>query len=136
MVKRRKTHAVNPAGQRMNDPEKTRSTPAAAAVDDSLPVTSKDSAVALVDAGNALEEQGRYAEAMARYDSAVAPDPRCARAHLNRGNVLLAAAQIDAARDAYQLAIACDPRYAAAHLHLGKPNFRPARFLGGFRPHP
>jgi 2-polyprenyl-3-methyl-5-hydroxy-6-metoxy-1,4-benzoquinol methylase/tetratricopeptide (TPR) repeat protein len=76
----------------------------------------------MIDEGNALEEQGRTAEAMARYDAAVQADPRCARAHLNRGNILLAGGQIDQARSAYQLAIACDPRYAAAHFNLGNLN--------------
>ena len=44
----------------------------------------------MIDEGNALEEQGRIAEAMARYGAAVEADPQCARAHLNRGNILLA----------------------------------------------
>jgi tetratricopeptide (TPR) repeat protein/2-polyprenyl-3-methyl-5-hydroxy-6-metoxy-1,4-benzoquinol methylase len=95
-----------------------------AAADNSLPVTSRGSAVALIDEGNALEEQGRTAEAMARYDAAVQADPRCARAHLNRGNVLLAGGQIDEARSAYQLAVACDAHYAAAHFNLGNLNCR------------
>jgi len=42
------------------------------------------SAVAMIDEGNALEEEGRINEAMARYDAAVRADPQCARAHLNR----------------------------------------------------
>jgi tetratricopeptide (TPR) repeat protein/2-polyprenyl-3-methyl-5-hydroxy-6-metoxy-1,4-benzoquinol methylase len=82
------------------------------------------SAIALIDEGNALEEQGRIAEAMARYDAAVRADPQCARAHLNRGNVLLAGTRIDEARSAYQVAIACDPHYAAAHFNLGNLNCR------------
>jgi tetratricopeptide (TPR) repeat protein/2-polyprenyl-3-methyl-5-hydroxy-6-metoxy-1,4-benzoquinol methylase len=95
-----------------------------AAAENRLTVPSRNSAVALIDEGNALEEQGRTAEAMARYDAAVQADPRCARAHLNRGNVLLTSDQIDAARRAYQLAIACDPQYAAAHFNLGNLNCR------------
>ena len=90
----------------------------------SLPVTLGNSVVALIDEGNALEEQGRTAEAMARYDAAVQADPQCARAHLNRGNVLLAGGQVDEARTAYQIAIACDPHYAAAHFNLGNLNSR------------
>jgi tetratricopeptide (TPR) repeat protein/2-polyprenyl-3-methyl-5-hydroxy-6-metoxy-1,4-benzoquinol methylase len=86
------------------------------------------SATELIDEGNALEERGRPAEAMARYDAAVKKDPRCARAHLNRGNILLAGAQIDEARSAYQLAIACDPHYAAAHFNLGNLNFRAGEY--------
>jgi tetratricopeptide (TPR) repeat protein/SAM-dependent methyltransferase len=99
-----------------------------AAVDNSLPVTPRSSAVALIDEGNALEEQGQAAEAMARYDAAVQADPRCARAHLNRGNVLLASAKIDQARSAYQLAIDCDPHYAAAHYNLGNLNCRTGEY--------
>lgn len=90
-----------------------------AAADNSFPVTSRDSVISLIDEGNALEEQGRTAEAMARYDAAVQADPRCARAHLNRGNVLLAGGEIKEARSAYQLAIASDPQYAAARFNLG-----------------
>ena len=56
------------------------------------PVASRNSAIALIDEGNALEEQGLIAEAMARYDAAIQVDPQCARAHLNRGNILLARA--------------------------------------------
>jgi len=94
----------------------------------SLPVTLGNSPIALIDEGNALEEQGRTAEAMARYDAAVQADPRCARAHLNRGNVLLAGGQIDEARSAYQVAIACDPQYAAAHFNLGNLNCRAGEY--------
>lgn len=90
-----------------------------AAADNNFPIAARDSVISLIDEGNALEEQGRTAEAMARYDAAVQADPRCARAHLNRGNVLLADGQIEAARGAYQLAIASDPQYAAAHFNLG-----------------
>lgn len=86
--------------------------------------TSRAAAVALIDEGNALEEQGRTAEAMTRYEAAVQTDPRCARAHLNRGNVLLAGARVDEARSAYEQAIACDPQYAAPHFNLGNLNSR------------
>jgi tetratricopeptide (TPR) repeat protein/SAM-dependent methyltransferase len=93
-------------------------------VADSALVNSKDSVGALIDEGNALEEQGRVTEAMARYDAAVQADPRCARAHLNRGNILLGSARIVEARAAYESAIACDPHYAAAHFNLGNLNCR------------
>lgn len=81
-------------------------------------------AIAVIDEGNTLEEQGLTAEAMARYDAAVKADPRCARAHLNRGNILFAAGEIGEAREAYQLAIVCDPDYAGAHFNLGNLNTR------------
>ena len=82
----------------------------------------RDAAIALIEEGNALDEQGRTAEAMARYEAAVQADPSCARAHLNCGNFLLAAARIDEARSAYEQAIACDPHYAAGHFNLGNLN--------------
>jgi tetratricopeptide (TPR) repeat protein/SAM-dependent methyltransferase len=107
----------------MRDIEDTRDDQATAQVDEGTPIASCSSAVALIDEGNALEEQGRIAEAMARYDAAVQADPQCARAHLNRGNIL-ASAQFDEARRAYQLAITCDPHYAAAHFNLGNLNCR------------
>ena len=87
----------------------------------------------MIDEGNALEEQGRIDEAMARYDAAVQADPQCARAHLNRGNILLARAEVDEARNAYQLAIACDPHYAAAHFNLGNLNYRAREFEHALR---
>jgi tetratricopeptide (TPR) repeat protein/2-polyprenyl-3-methyl-5-hydroxy-6-metoxy-1,4-benzoquinol methylase len=108
----------------MSDLERPRMSPTDAAGDNDLPVATRNSAVVLIDEGNALEEQGRTAEAMALYDAAVQADPRCARAHLNRGNVLLAGAHLDEARSAYETAIACDPLYAAAHYNLGNLNTR------------
>ena len=117
----------------MRDIERTRNSKATADVDDSAPVASRISVVAMIDAGNALEEQGRIIEAMACYDQAVQADPQCARAHLNRGNILLAGAQFDEARAAYQLAITCDPRYAAAHFNLGNLNYRAGEFEEALR---
>jgi tetratricopeptide (TPR) repeat protein/2-polyprenyl-3-methyl-5-hydroxy-6-metoxy-1,4-benzoquinol methylase len=114
----------------MSDQEKTHLAVTAAAVDSSLARTARDSALALIDEGNLLEEQGRTVEAMARYDAAVQADPRCARAHLNRGNVLLASDRIDEARRAYQLAIACDPDYAAARFNLGNLSCRVGDYHG------
>jgi tetratricopeptide (TPR) repeat protein/2-polyprenyl-3-methyl-5-hydroxy-6-metoxy-1,4-benzoquinol methylase len=117
----------------MSDLERTRVVPATAAVDDCPPVASRDLAIALIDEGNTLEEQGRVAEAMARYDAAVQADAQCARAHMNRGNILLAGAQFDGARSAYQLAIACDPNYAGAHFNFGNLNYRTGEFESALR---
>jgi tetratricopeptide (TPR) repeat protein/2-polyprenyl-3-methyl-5-hydroxy-6-metoxy-1,4-benzoquinol methylase len=111
----------------VKDIEGTRIKRVAAEGDGSTSVASTNSAIALIDEGNALEEQGRSTEAMARYDAAVLSDPHCARAHLNRGN-MLAGAKFDEAREAYQLAIACDPHYAPAHFNLGNLNSRAGEF--------
>jgi tetratricopeptide (TPR) repeat protein/2-polyprenyl-3-methyl-5-hydroxy-6-metoxy-1,4-benzoquinol methylase len=117
----------------MVDFESTRMNQATASIDGSPSLAPKNPAVAMIDEGNALEEQGRIAEAMARYDAAVQTDPQCARAHLNRGNILLARAEVDEARSAYQLAIACDPHYAAAHFNLGNLNYRAREFEHALR---
>jgi tetratricopeptide (TPR) repeat protein/2-polyprenyl-3-methyl-5-hydroxy-6-metoxy-1,4-benzoquinol methylase len=111
----------------MRDTERIHISQATAEVGDHTPVASNSSAVALIDEGNALEEKGLIAEAMARYDAAVQADPQCARAHLNRGNIL-ASTLFDQARSAYQLAITCDPHYAAAHFNLGNLNYRAGEF--------
>jgi len=112
----------------LRDIESTRIEQATPEVADSPSVASRNSAVALIDEGNAIEEQGRIHEAMARYDAAVQADPQCARAHLNRGNILFAGARFDEARSAYQLAITCDSHYAGAHFNLGNLNYRTGEF--------
>src|SRR5260370_26011932 len=58
------------------------------ASNNSATVTSGDSVVALIEKGNALEEQGRPEEAMECYEAAVHADQRCARGYPNRGNIL------------------------------------------------
>jgi tetratricopeptide (TPR) repeat protein/2-polyprenyl-3-methyl-5-hydroxy-6-metoxy-1,4-benzoquinol methylase len=95
---------------------------------DTQPTAPVNPAIAMIDEGNALEEQGRILEAMALYEAAIQTDPQCARAHLNRGNIFLAGARFDEARGAYQLAIACEPHYAAAHFNLGNLNCRAGEF--------
>lgn len=122
-----------PEDKQMGDLESTRVNQATASNDGSLSFASGYPAVAMIDEGNALEEQGRIAEAMARYDAAVQADPQCARAHLNRGNILLARAEVDEARNAYQLAIACDPHYAAAHFNFGNLNYHAREFERALR---
>jgi tetratricopeptide (TPR) repeat protein/2-polyprenyl-3-methyl-5-hydroxy-6-metoxy-1,4-benzoquinol methylase len=111
----------------MRDLEKTRSNQMTVEIADNPPMESRNRALALIDEGNELEEQGRFPEAMALYHAAVQADPNCARAHLNRGN-LLASDQLEEARDAYQLALTCDPNYAAAHFNLGNLNYRAGEF--------
>jgi tetratricopeptide (TPR) repeat protein/2-polyprenyl-3-methyl-5-hydroxy-6-metoxy-1,4-benzoquinol methylase len=120
----------------MRDSETTPVNVATAEADDNQPVATVNPAIAMIDEGNALEEQGRIPEAMARYEAAIQADPRCARAHLNRGNILLAGAKLDEARSAYQLAIACEPHYAAAYFNLGNLNSRAGEFelaLGNYQ---
>jgi tetratricopeptide (TPR) repeat protein len=112
----------------MRDPDKTPITAGPAATDGTTAAAARAAAIALIEEGNALQEQERLPEAMARYDAAVQADPRCARAHLNRGNVLLADGRLDEARAAYELAMACDPTYPAPHFNLGNLNSRAREF--------
>src|ERR1700675_2464444 len=114
-------------GRRMSDMERTRTNQLSAEFSGRSSVEPRSPALALIEEGNALEEQGRISEAMALYDAAVQSDSQCARAHLNRGNIL-ANAQFQEARGAYQLAITCDPNYAAAHFNLGNLNYRAGEF--------
>lgn len=93
-----------------------RAQPAAKAVDRS---GVQQAAIELVDAGNACEDLGAVAEALQKYDAAVALAPEMGRPHLNRGNALLRLGQVDAALAAYQAALDRQPDYAAAHFNIG-----------------
>lgn len=51
----------------------------------------------MIDAGHALEAEGRLDEAMQRYLEAIRIAPNPARAHLNRDNVLLLKGELNGA---------------------------------------
>ena len=91
------------------------------------PSTSEQEALRLIDEGNALENAGQTAEALARYDAAVRVAPALARAHLNRGNALLDLGNPAAALEAYAAALAQDPAYASAHYNMGNAYWRSGR---------
>ncbi len=76
-------------------------------------------AAKLIESGNAAEDAGRLAEALASYDAAVQLSRTYARAHLNRGNALAALGRADEAFAAYDEALACKPDYAGAHVNKG-----------------
>ena len=76
-------------------------------------------AARLIEQGNACEDDGRPAEALKFYETAIRQAPGFARAHLNRGNALSALGETQAATDAFEAAIALDPGFAAAHHNLG-----------------
>jgi protein O-GlcNAc transferase len=94
--------------------EKAASNASAAKADISEP-----NSLTLISEGNALEDAGRFEDALKCYEAAIQQSPRLARAHLNCGNVLLAMGKAEEARDALQAAINLDPTYAAAHFNLG-----------------
>ena len=69
--------------------------------------------------GNALKDQDRLDEAVARYQRALALKPDYAEAHNNLGNALQKQGQVDAAVAQYQRALALKPGFAEAHNNLG-----------------
>jgi 2-polyprenyl-3-methyl-5-hydroxy-6-metoxy-1,4-benzoquinol methylase len=73
----------------------------------------------MIDEGNALQKQGRFVEALVRYDAAVRADPQSARAHLGRGNALVRLGRTADAMEAYRHALAIQPSYADAQFNLG-----------------
>jgi len=58
--------------------------------------------------GSAFEMAGQSAEALERYEHAVALDSTYAAAYINIGRLRIAAGQLDAARDAYEHAVSAD----------------------------
>lgn len=92
-------------------------------------------AICLIESGNALEDQGRLAEALAAYDAAVAASPMLARAHLNRGNALSAQRDFKAALEAFAKASSLDPASAGTHFNTGNAyaqSGRPAEALQAY----
>jgi predicted O-linked N-acetylglucosamine transferase (SPINDLY family) len=73
----------------------------------------------LVAEGQALEDQGRPAEALARYRRAIAERPRSVRAHLNAGNAFRLLKDEAAAVAMYRRAVELDAGSAPAHFNLG-----------------
>jgi len=89
---------------------------------DPTPMTTEDPialARRIVDRGNALEDQGDFAAAMAQYREAAAVAPGYARAYLNIGNALQRQGQLDEAIRAQLTALEIDPRFAPARFNLG-----------------
>jgi predicted O-linked N-acetylglucosamine transferase (SPINDLY family) len=90
-------------------------------------VTPEQEALRLIEAGNAIEQEGRMAEALRHYEAAVKLAPNLPRAHLNRGNVLLEMGDADGALAAYATALRENPDYAAAHYNTGNAYARSGR---------
>jgi len=69
--------------------------------------------------GNALQDLGRFVEAVDCYYRAIADRPDFAEAHNNLGNALRVLGEHEAAEQALRRAVEIEPGYAAAHLNLG-----------------
>lgn len=74
---------------------------------------------ALIAEGHALEDGGRVAEALQRYEAARAVAPGHPRAHLNIGNARLALGDAAGALDAYETASGLRGDWAPAHYNKG-----------------
>mmetsp|Transcript_37645 Transcript_37645/g.111342 ORF Transcript_37645/g.111342 Transcript_37645/m.111342 type:complete len:770 (-) Transcript_37645:253-2562(-) len=76
-------------------------------------------ALALADLGTRSKACGATVDALARYQQAVALNPRCAAAHYNLGVITSEMRQYDAALQHYERAIAIQPNYAQALCNVG-----------------
>jgi predicted O-linked N-acetylglucosamine transferase (SPINDLY family) len=81
----------------------------------------------LIDEGNVIEDEGRLAEALQRYEAAICLAPTLARAHLNRGAILLAMGDTEGALGAFATALVHNPDYPAAHYNIGNAHARLGR---------
>ena len=72
-------------------------------------------AAACYNRGNALQDLGRFDEAVISYDQAIALKPGLAAAYNNRGNALQNLKRFDEAIASYDQAIALRPDFASAH---------------------
>ena len=79
----------------------------------------RNNEIAHLNLGVVYEKQGRSAEAMNEYHTALKINPRRAHTHNNIADLLDAAGQPDAARAEYEAAIALDPNAPEAHLNFG-----------------
>jgi len=69
--------------------------------------------------GHALEDDGDFAGALARYREAIGVAPDYAPAYMNAGNALGGLGRWDEALEAQRKAVECAPEYARAHFNLG-----------------
>jgi protein O-mannosyl-transferase len=78
-----------------------------------------ENAVAHNNLGNALADQGRWAEAADHFERALMLNPRYADLHKNLGTMLLAQRRYADAAEQFQQALQLNPRSAPAHNGLG-----------------
>jgi predicted TPR repeat methyltransferase len=78
-----------------------------------------ESAAALNDLGNVLEEQGVLDEAEAAFRQVIAAKPECAGAHSNLGVALKKLGKLEEAANELRHAVALDPGHGAAWHNLG-----------------
>jgi tetratricopeptide (TPR) repeat protein len=95
-----------------------------------------DQSATLLRLGTALQAQGRYDEAAARFREAICLDPNGAEAHFHLGNHLRARGQWSEAAGCYQQVIRLLPGFPLAHYNLGTAfvaNRQPVQAMDCFR---
>jgi Tfp pilus assembly protein PilF len=88
------------------------------------PGASEAKALALIETGNAIEDENRLEEALAHYQQAISIAPRLARAHLNVGNIQSKLGEMGAAIESFEAAVTIDPAYGAGYYNLGNARVR------------
>jgi superkiller protein 3 len=83
------------------------------------PQGSRNIAKAYVLWGNALEHQGKHAEAIPFFEKATTLDPKLALAYSNWGNALSNQGKNAEAIPFFEKAVCLDPKFALAHNNLG-----------------
>jgi protein O-GlcNAc transferase len=89
-----------------------------------MPVTSANDPMSLLEKGIASEDAGQMHKALKYYEDALQLDPALGRAHFNRGNVLLAMGEPQGALDAFRKALIQKPDSAAAYYNIGNAHAR------------
>lgn len=69
--------------------------------------------------GCALQQSGKFAEAIGQFEEALRVDPDYAEAHGNWGNTLLQAGKLEEAMEQWEQAVRLQPNYPQAHYNLG-----------------
>lgn len=69
--------------------------------------------------GSALQQSGKFDEAIGQFEQALRVDPDYAEAHGNLGNTLLQAGKLEEAMEQWEQAVRLQPNYPQAHYNLG-----------------
>jgi len=86
---------------------------------DRMPESVQERVRTHLDHGWACLDKGKYDDAIADFDKAIALDPNDAAAYGNRGNAYYSKGEVDRAIADYTKAIALDPNFADAYTNRG-----------------
>jgi tetratricopeptide (TPR) repeat protein len=86
---------------------------------DGMPESVQETVSALLDHGGDCLDKGKYDDAIADYDKAIALDPNVAIAYTNRGLAYGQKREVDRAIADYTKAIAIDPNFVLAYALRG-----------------